>query len=101
MDILGPMEKWKFVWRNFQDVLPRSVFFELDNPMEMGERRMLEGPPMASNWLGNMMVLKLIQVCLPIKKFKLLVNSIEREREMGVLEHMMVLSTRETQIGMG
>ena len=41
------------------------------------------------------MVLKLIQVCLPIKKFKILVSSIKRE--MGVLEHMMVLSTRETQ----
>ena len=56
---------------------------------------MLEGPPMASIWLSNMMVLKLIQVCLPIRKFKLLVSLIKRET--GVLEQMVVLSTREAQ----
>lgn len=92
-DVLAPMGKRKPIWGNFQDVLTRPVFFESNNPMEMGERRMLEGTPMASNWLENMMVLMLIQVYLLIRRFKLLVSSIKRE--MGVLKHMVVLSTRE------
>ena len=49
MDVQVPMEKWKSIWRNFQDVLSRPVFFKSNNPMEMGERRMLKEPPMASN----------------------------------------------------
>lgn len=69
--------------------------FELDNPVKITERRVLDGPLIATSWFGNMMNTRLIQVCLPVRKFKILVSS--SEREFGVLEHDVGLSTREEQ----
>lgn len=61
--------------------------------MELTERRMLEEVPIALNLWGNRNYYTLLQVFHPTMKFAMLLG--QREREMGVMEHVISLAPGE------
>lgn len=66
---------------------------ESDQGVELIERRMLEGPQVALNMWGNRSYYTLLQVFYLTVKFSLLLG--QRERELGVMKHLISISQGE------